>query len=92
MKKKFTPEELAQIVTNLLTNPDSGELDESSKFGQFMTDIAKVVGDHCGGEIRADAAQKPTGWVVEIGKNDSLPAGGGVWKSRKPSDDEGDIK
>ena len=52
MSKQVSAKELAEIVTKLLTDPNSsGELDGFETFQQFMTDIAEVVCDHCGGEI-----------------------------------------
>ena len=48
----ISPEELATIVHDLLTDPDSvGELDEPHKFEQFFRDVAQAVCDSCGGRV-----------------------------------------
>ncbi|MBK3779905.1 hypothetical protein G3A43_06530 [Paraburkholderia aspalathi] len=80
MSKQISQQELAQIVTKLLTDPNSGELDEANKFAKFMTDIGQVVADHCGGEIKHEASTKEGVWYVGIRGNDSLPEDGGVWQ------------
>lgn len=85
MSKQITAAELAEIVTNLLTDPEgSGELATSEQFSRFMTDIANVVCDHCGGETRhpADAFIGP--WLIGVHRNDSLPDNGGIWAKYDP--------
>lgn len=80
MSKQITQAELAEIVTNLLTNPEKvGELCESHTYLSFVTDIAKVVCDHCGGEILRPANFLDEACYVGIHGNDSLPEGGGIW-------------
>lgn len=86
MSKQVTPVELAEIVTSLLTNPQrTGQLDTFEAFQSFMTDIAQVVCDHCGGEIRNQADRMEDTWYIGIHGNDSLPdENGGVWKNYDP--------
>ena len=86
MSKQVTAKELADIVTRLLTDTnDTGELDNSGVYGSFMTAIAGVVCDHCGGEIRLPASNLTGQWLVGIHGNDSLPsASGGIWREYDP--------
>lgn len=86
MSKQITPTELAKVVTQLLTEPEkAGELDSAEAFGSFMTAIASVVCDHCGGEIRKTADRSEDGWYIGIHGNDSLPnAFGGIWRDLDP--------
>ena len=81
MSKQISPEELAKIVTDLLTNPDAtGALDEAKTFSSFMTQIAQTVCDHCGGEVLAPASRfADDKWYVAIIGNDSLPEDGGIF-------------
>ncbi|MGB8421412.1 hypothetical protein [Paraburkholderia sp.] len=84
MSKQITATELAAIVTKLLTG-ESGEVDGFESFQSFMTDIAKVVCDHCGGEVRTDAAPLESAWIVVIHGDDRLPdAFGGIWREDDP--------
>ena len=84
MSKQISATELAQIVTKLLTG-DSGEIDSAEAYQGFMTSIAKVVCDHCGGEVRNEAARLDDIWYVGINGNDSLPdAFGGIWREYDP--------
>ncbi|MEX3984193.1 hypothetical protein AB4Y45_35140 [Paraburkholderia sp. EG287A] len=84
MSKQISQLELAQLLTKLLTDPNSGELDESAKFAAFMTDLGQVVADHCGGEIRTEAHEQEGIWYLGVRGNDSLPEDGGVWKDFDP--------
>lgn len=80
MSKQIKAEELGQLINQLLTNPAAaGELDTDEKYAAFMTDLARVVTDHCGGEVRHQAAPLDDVWYVGVHGNDSLPPGGGVW-------------
>jgi hypothetical protein len=89
MSKQITPENLAEIVSNLLTKPQTvGEMDTDGKFKSFMTDIAKVVCDHCGGEVRNEAVYLDDVCYVGIHGNDSLPEDGGIWQNY---DKEGEL-
>ena len=90
MSKQVSASELAEIVTRLLTDTETtGELDGHETFQAFMTDIAQVVCDHCGGEIHYPADQLDDIWHVGIHGNDSLPSAmGGIWREY---DKEGDL-
>lgn len=80
MSKQITAEELAEVVNLLLTNPEAaGELAGYETFQRFMTSIAQVVCDHCGGEIRHAAEPLDDIWYVGIHGNDSIPESGGIW-------------
>lgn len=90
MSKQISASELAQVVSQLLTQPEkAGELDGAETFSSFMTAIAEVVCDHCGGEIHNVAGPIEDVWYIGIHGNDSLPnAFGGVWRDLDP---EGDL-
>lgn len=89
MSKQITAQELGQLINQLLTNPDAvGEMFTEEKFSAFMTDLAKVVTDHCGGEVRNPASPLDDVWYVGVHGNDSLPPGGGVWAA---FDKEGEL-
>jgi hypothetical protein len=89
MSKQITPSELASLITILLTAPqDAGELDTPQKFSAFMTDIAKVMCEHCGGEIQEPADCWAGHWLIAVHGNDSIPESGGVWRNYDP---EGDL-
>ena len=77
MSKQITPQELAEIVTKLLT---TDEIDDHDTFAGFFTRTAELVCEFCGGEISRDADMWIGKWLVGINANDSLPPGGGVWK------------
>lgn len=81
MSKQITSTELAEIVTRLLTETaTTGQLDSESQFSSFMTDIAEVVCNHCGGEVFSDAGPMDDVWYVAIRGNDSLPEdGASIW-------------
>ncbi|CAM5559273.1 hypothetical protein [Eoetvoesiella caeni] len=93
MSKQITAAELGLIVNVLLTKPTIfGELDSEGKHLDFMTEIAKVVCDHCGGEVWNSASRvgdEPA--LIGIHGNDSLPDDGGVWKSFDPEGELYDI-
>src|SRR6218665_1758183 len=90
MSKQVTAKELAEIVTRLLTDTEAtGELEGFDAFQGFMTDIAQVVCDHCGGEIRHSAVPFEDIWYVGIHGNASLPDTlGGIWQQY---DKEGEL-
>lgn len=76
MSKQITPNDLAEIVTRLLTDPN--EIDDHDVFGTFFLSIAEVVCSFCGGE--PDTPDANVGeWLVGITANDSLPPNGGIW-------------
>lgn len=78
---------LAEILSNILTNPGSGEVDDQEAFERFVNEITQVVCDFCGGEIVTPASYMPetdnmdwsTHYVVEVETNESSPDNGGVW-------------
>jgi len=80
MNRIVSATDLASIVSRLLTDPSgAGELEEAQAYASFMTAIAHVVADHCGGEIVSPASRTDKEWAVSIAPNDSLPETGGVW-------------
>lgn len=87
MSKQISRHELAALVSKLLTE-NHGDIDSFEGFQGFMTDIAKVVCDHCGGEVLNPADCLDDVWYVGIHGNDSLPSDGGVWKDY---DKEGEL-
>jgi len=78
MSKQITASELAEIVTRLLT---TNEIDDHLVFTDFMTAVANVVCNFCGGETHEDASDWTGEWLVGIHANDSLPDDGGIWKT-----------
>jgi len=81
MSKQISANELAAIVTCLLTDTQAtGELDDRRCFQWFMTDIAQVVCDYCGGEVCHSATLCDGDWYIGVHSNDSLPDTGGIWK------------
>lgn len=89
MSKQINQQELAEIVTALLTKPESlGELDTASTFARFMTEIAEVVCSYVGGEVRNQADDFTGEFLVGVHGNDSLPEGDGIWAGYDP---EGDL-
>ena len=90
MSKKITADELAEIVKRLLTDTQTtGELDGFESFQGFMTDIAQVVCNYCGGEVSHQADALEGIWHVGIKGNESLPSAfGGIWREY---DKEGEL-
>lgn len=85
MSKQITNTELAQIVKQLLTDPEKvGQLGTSEQFKHFMTEIAQVVTEHCGGNVGSFAQFHDGEWLVAIQADSSLPKGGGIWASYDP--------
>jgi hypothetical protein len=85
MSKQISNTELSNIVATLLVGKASGDyLDTPDKYAAFMTDIAKVICDHCGGQVMrvADNAFGP--WLVGISGDESAPEDGGIWKNYDP--------
>ncbi|WP_298150945.1 hypothetical protein [Flavobacterium sp.] len=82
MSKQISNTELAQIVSNLLTSPEKvGELCTQMAFSQFMTDIAEVVTQHCGGQVSTPADTFTGSWLIAIRADESLPENGGIWQA-----------
>ena len=90
MSKQATAQETAEIVTRLLTDTlATGQLEGFEAFQGFMTDIAQVICDYCGGEIHHPAEPLEAVWYVGIHGNDSLPdPAGGIWRHY---DEEGEL-
>ena len=89
MSKQISNGELAEIVTGLLVGRLAREqLDSTEKYAAFMTDIAKVITDHCGGEVADTASNFTEQWLVGIFGNHCLPEDGGIWKDY---DTEGEL-
>ena len=86
MSKQITNGEIAEIVTGLLVGRlEAAQIDTKEKYRAFMTDLAQVICDHCGGEVCGPADDDIESiWMVGIRGNDSLPADGGVWKDYDP--------
>lgn len=81
MSKQISDRELATIVARLLIKPESvGQLDSHEQHMGFITDIAQVVCNYCGGEIRHGADALTGEPFIGIHGNDSLPPDGGIWK------------
>nr|WP_321303089.1 hypothetical protein [Alcaligenes faecalis] len=86
MSKQVSAVDLGLLTFSLLMRPHVvGELDTPEKYQAFMTDLAKLICEHCGGEVLYQAT-RPDGsnWMIGIHGNDSLPEDGGVWKDIDP--------
>jgi hypothetical protein len=88
LAKIITAEELAGLVVNLIMTPEAlGQDMIAETFSDFVSDIAQVVCDYCGGEVHRKAepiAGDMGKWTIEIRGNDSMPEGGGVWAAFDP--------
>lgn len=88
MSKQISSKELSEIVTRLLTDTQkTGELDDFNSFQEFMTDIAQVVCNYCGGEIHHPADPFDGTWYVGIHGNVSIPDKGGIWRDYDKEDE-----
>ncbi len=84
MGKQILTNELAEIITGLLVNPDLlGELDSPEKHADFIRDIGQVVADYCGGDINGaipcdlpgdGVPSMPAPHYLSVQPNDSLPS------------------
>ncbi len=85
MSKQITGADLADAVTKLLANPDGvvGQGDAKA-YEKFMTEIAKAVCNHVGGEVLSEASFLDDVCYVGIGGDAWLPPDGGVWKDYDP--------
>lgn len=74
--------ELSQMV-NVLLNPEESWISSFEGFQSYMTDVADVICNHCGGQTAglAQRDQKTGTWTVRIAPNESLPDDGGIWSS-----------
>lgn len=81
MSKQVSAPELAKIVSDLLTDPATiaSHLDERSHYASFMTDIARTVCEHMGGEVRHPADDFTGEFLVGVHGDDSVPEDGGIW-------------
>lgn len=85
MPKKLTDENLGQIVYDA-THLAGAEalIDDADQYARFLEDLGNLITDHFGGELvsypNPDHDEEHTEWAVEIGMNDSLPDGGGVFE------------
>ena len=88
MKQTINNGQLAAIVTHILTNPFSGELDDQSAFEEFVTRIAQLVCDNCGGQLVSPARYAPepdynmdwtTHYCLEVQTTLESPEDGGIW-------------
>jgi hypothetical protein len=83
----LTNGQIASLVSEILTNPFSGEVEEQETFERFFTDVAQIVCDYCGGEVTTPAGYIPeagsmdwaTHYRLEVKLNESSPEGGGLW-------------
>jgi hypothetical protein len=76
-----SPADLADLVTQLLVK-QRHEVYSHETYQAFMTDIAKVVCKHFGGEVRDPADNPASVWFIPIHANDKLPSiGESVWQS-----------
>lgn len=81
MAKQISNGELAEIVTGLLVGRLATEhLDSTERYAAFMTDLAKLICDHCGGALSSSSADNLTDqWLIGIVANECLPEDGGIW-------------
>ena len=88
MKHTITNGQLAAVVAHILTNPFSGEVDDQTDFERFVTDLAQLICDHCGGEVVSPANYSPepkdnmdwtTHYRFEVKNTLSSPEDGGIW-------------
>ena len=91
MTKQISNGDLAEIVTGLLVGRLASEqLDSVERYSAFMTDLARLVCDHCGGKVSAVPADNSCEqWLIGIHPNECLPEDGGVWGK---FDLEGDLE
>ena len=55
MSKQISAAELGEIVNKLLAG-NSGELEHARNFQGFMTDLASLIAQFCGGEVHRPAS------------------------------------
>lgn len=76
---KMTNGALAALLTELLTNPESGEVDSKDGFESLVDALTEVICDHCGGRITESAAYQGgdaspafgDAYIVEIAPEES---------------------
>lgn len=91
MSKQISNGELAEIVTGLLVGRLGPEqLDSTERFSAFMTDLARLVCEHCGGRVSDMPADNSCEqWLIGIHADECLPDDDGVWGKCDP---EGDLE
>lgn len=85
MAKMITPEELAEIVTEMVAGENGPDIKDS--YQSFLNDIAEVVCDYAGGEVGSVSLDKDDQhheWLIAIRGNDSVPGDGGIWSNYDP--------
>ena len=80
-EKKLNAIQLNEIMGKLLVGD---EIDDMELFEKFVTDVANLVCDYCGGEVTTPAEYTGSSinaenYVVGISANDNLPSGGGIF-------------
>jgi len=82
MAKQIANTELVDVVAALLVGRASNDyFDTADKYAAFMTDIAKVICDHCGGQVTSVADNAFGPWLVGISGDESTPEDGGIWQN-----------
>lgn len=77
MAKYLNTQDLAELVGNLLTNPESlGCFDEKEQFRDFVWEIAHLLTSHCGGYVYIVSDELNPAGVFEVGivDDESLPS------------------
>jgi hypothetical protein len=78
MSKIITADELAQIITHVLT---TDEIDCEYQFRLFFLQASDLVAEHFGGRIgRIAHPEDSLGWTVAVSRDELVPEDGGVWK------------
>ncbi len=85
MSKQISAAELGGVVNKLLAG-NNGELEHARNFQGFMTELASLVAQYCGGEVHhpASLSAEDDTWYVGVHGNDSLPEDGGIWAGYDP--------
>jgi hypothetical protein len=82
MSKIITADELAQIITHVLT---TDEIDCEYQFRLFFLQASELVAEHFGGEIgRIDSPEIALSWTVAVSRNEAVPEDGGIWRCYDP--------
>lgn len=87
MSKQVTPQELANIVQQLLDPNKHDHIDTREAFIHLFTDLAEVVCNHCGGKVIQAADDWAGEILIGIRGNDDLPPSGGIWANVDPDGD-----
>jgi len=86
MSKQVSNGELSEIVSGLLVGHLGPQhLDSTERYSRFMTELAQLICDHCGGVVSDEMADNSSEqWLIGINSDDRLPDDGGVWKDYDP--------